>query len=797
MRKVTLSIATAAVLLLWGCNNKPTEPPISQPEQIATRANGDLAALQSIVDAMVNELTITQIDTLTESYKVTLSDQQSITVKLGADKQPIPVIGVRLYHGTTYCWTVDTKWLTDADDNRIPAQSSANHKATLPTLKTDTQGFWNISYNGTDWERLYETSGLDQQAGLGCQSIFAGMSQNEESVNFTLAAKDESGVNITLSLAKAKDPTPPVVVTTDISSIYDLNTNDGTINSHANQWQNSCLEYDYSSYTYLDYPELLAKIALYPRIKKLSNGKYMLLYQQNWTAFNIYYAFSDDLKTWTNHNTLFKQVTNSLLISDGTYTSPRYSNGEAIVLRNGTILAFASLRPKSGNEDANNSGIVMRRSTDNGQTWSNIEKIWSGWNWEAYPLQLQSGEIQLYFTRSNPLLGDSGTGMLRSTDNGRTWQDAGYVARQKSKYPAIDGSGNPVYTDQMPVARELNDDKGIALAIECRIGGSTDPESYFHISMAYSQDNWATPVTVDYDETTQYHITNFIRHAGGPYLAQFPSGETVLTFNQGQCFFLIGDSEAHFTTDNPMIPFPYGGNWGSIEVDNAHTLIAAYPHVQYTEENGETVTLAKLQIARLVLNHRINATQITPTVDGSSSDWTTVPDALFIGSDSPSQAAIRFAYDNDNVYCLVERRDDNITADDTFELMLQSGNATGQPLMLTFTPNLTDNTIECNDSGVTSRAIINSKESGYRPGYVIETAIPRSRLSIANDQLLFNAVLHEGGSADSFFGLTATNYEKWLPVELKPAAKPSTDTGDKDSGTSPTWGHGPITNPWK
>ena len=35
-----------------------------------------------------------------------------------------------------------------------------------------------------------------------------------------------------------------------------------------------------------------------------------------------------------------------------------------------------------------------------------------------YALQLRSGEIQVYFTDSEPLTADSGTAMLRSMDNG-------------------------------------------------------------------------------------------------------------------------------------------------------------------------------------------------------------------------------------------------------------------------------------------------------------------------------------------------------------------------------------------
>ena len=66
------------------------------------------------------------------------------------------------------------------------------------------------------------------------------------------------------------------------------------------------------------------------------------------------------------------------------------------------------------------------------------------------------------FTDSEPLTADSGTAMLRSMDNGRTWTVVGKVIRQKTGL-AIDGSGKQIYSDQMPSARELNNSTKIAV----------------------------------------------------------------------------------------------------------------------------------------------------------------------------------------------------------------------------------------------------------------------------------------------------------------------------------------------
>lgn len=71
-------------------------------------------------------------------------------------------------------------------------------------------------------------------------------------------------------------------------------------------------------------------------------------------------------------------------------------------------------------------GIELRRSTDNGVTWSEPVKIYQGVNWEPFLLELPTGELHCYFTDSSRtgLEGhdtDTGTAMVVSADGGKTW----------------------------------------------------------------------------------------------------------------------------------------------------------------------------------------------------------------------------------------------------------------------------------------------------------------------------------------------------------------------------------------
>ncbi len=202
------------------------------------------------------------------------------------------------------------------------------------------------------------------------------------------------------------DPEP---VTGEITSIQSLNKSENVaVNSHADEWGNSSLELDYRRLLTLESPALSAVNALYPRIKKLGDGTYLLLYQQGPQAWNVYYALSTNLITWQNASSPLFQ-SESAQQTSGASDTRCFSSCDAVVLANKDILAFASFRLNQGYRvDPQSNGIMMRRSSDNGRTWSTAQIIYQGTTWEPYALQLRSGEIQVYFTDSEPLTADSG-----------------------------------------------------------------------------------------------------------------------------------------------------------------------------------------------------------------------------------------------------------------------------------------------------------------------------------------------------------------------------------------------------
>ena len=588
-------------------------------------------------------------------------------------------------------------------------------------------------------------------------------------------------------------------VTSDITSIYDLNQDKGYLNSHAASWQSSVLEMDYSSIVTLEQPKITPEYPMYPRIKKLADGSFILIYQQNLSAHDVYYARSNNLKSWTEDGTQLFAKTDMNQYESQVKDRVLFSSADAIVLANGDVLAFASFRLNKGYKLNNlNNGIMMRRSSDNGRTWSEPQVIYRGTTWEPSALQLASGEIHVYFTSADPNKGDSGTALLRSNDNGKTWTSIGKVIRQNAG-TATDGSGDLIFTDQMPVAIQLNGKDRIAVALESRFGRTGTSEDKYHLSMAYSSDDWASGALTGEAEGPADRKSNIFLNEAAPYLRQFRSGETLLSSNAAKVFRIrIGNALAD-KFGSPMPSFK-NGCWGSLEIIDDHTVVGVFPTSWSETVNGQQVSRARINIAKFVLNHRINAAALTPEIDGSSTDWKDADDALFIGSAGDTRTVFRFAYDKDNLYGMIERRDASVTSQDGCTIMLQSGNGTGTPVKLDFS--FSDGKLVCSDANVkVASCILGTLDEGKEDdGMTIEFSIPRSFLNIVSDKLLFNAIVKDEASGeDTFFGLTASNYQKWLPIELKPASEPAPvpDPGQGEFGSDgPKWSEGDEINPW-
>ncbi|WP_187443992.1 exo-alpha-sialidase [Sphingobacterium phlebotomi] len=557
--------------------------------------------------------------------------------------------------------------------------------------------------------------------------------------------------------------------TVKIHTIHELNQEEEELDSHAGEEGSSVLELDFSSYTEISSAILGITNPVYSRIKKKKTGGYLLLYHNGQIGSNIYYSNSTDLKTWSNGELLFQQV--PITSSQGA-DSRRYSTADAVVLSNGDILVAVSFRANLAyRHSPETNGIMMRRSKDNGFTWGEEQVIYTGTNWEPYLLELPSGEIQCYFTDTDPVYGNSGTSMVISNDGGLTWSPTGvsnnYKVIRQYKYM---NQGRRIYTDQMPSVKLLNDGETLAGFMEARLedNNQSSGNSYFMMSLVYGKDNWEHLTGDDVGPTDRQ--TNLFRGAGG-YISQFRSGETVISCNINNIFSMkIGDNKArnfNHTAWNAdwFQPFNGTGYWGSTEIDDAH-------HIIGTMHKSGTI-----MVGRFFLNHRINAPTSNIVVDGDTNDWTHT-DALFIGSESQTQAVFRAAIDADNLYLLVERQDNYVATGDNVDLYIHNdeGNSLNiNSLKITLDP---AGVVACSKwSGSSweaediSLVTVSNKISGIindgraDTGYLSEIGIPLSTINGNSGYVRFNAVLTDGNITDTFTFADPAKPESWMRIK--------------------------------
>lgn len=540
-----------------------------------------------------------------------------------------------------------------------------------------------------------------------------------------------------------------------ITPIEELNQGTPTINSHADVTSRSSIKMNYRSYVHLEKGSLGVDKPHYPRVKKMTDGNYIMFFHNNQIGASCSYAISENLRSWSAKGKVFTNY--SIVDSKGNKNECRFSNSDALVLSNGDILVVASYRANEGyRELPRDAGIMMRRSTDNGARWGEQMPIYQGVNWEPYLLELPSGEIHCYFTDSNRtnIEGtDTGTAMVVSKDGGKTWlpgvgNEPYYVIRTKHYK-----DGNTYFNNQMPSVIKLNDSNELAAALEANIGS-------YHISFAYSgEDGKWDYLKVNEEGPADRHDSAF--EGCAPYLVQFPSGETVLSYNKSSTYYLkMGDAKARNFTQKAYAPFKGSGFWGTLERIDNHQLIGAMPNT----------SAGSIMLARFVLNHRIAATRRSINIDGDNSEWTKTDEALFVGDKSQAQATLRCSADDTNVYFLIEVLDYSITKNDYAAVYISP---------VTDNDLLTDKAcrIRVTSEGIKSSDIYNGNWTeteldvsvsasvlDKNDGYIAEIKIPRSKLDIKSGEVLVNFLLFDNHEEDAICDISSTSTAKWIPV---------------------------------
>lgn len=375
----------------------------------------------------------------------------------------------------------------------------------------------------------------------------------------------------------------------------------------------------------------------YARLIELQDGRLLACCESG----GIKISFSSNKgRTWTSPT----------LIAPNSNNTPNCVP-DLIQLADGTIIVGYNPRPSQPYTEDRHFGIRVRRSTDNGQTWSNeifvydADYIFENGCWEPSFLQLPSGEVQLYFADESPFIhnGDQQISLCRSFDGGLTWTDPKRVSYRSG------------YRDGMPVPVLLSDQKNIVVAIEDN--GWEDVGDFVPTTVRTPlSNNWRGSTYVSGSSSLRNRSINHnycpVAKGGAPYLRVLPNGETVLShqskYGDGdnmKMYVYVGNKQAK---DFKAMSRPFyqgttkGSWWNSLAVIDTGIVVAV---------GGLD---GKIAIAKGYPMNQFQASYSTPNVDGkfTSNDGYYHPAAKQIpmGSETGSFSYTDFAYDTSHLY---------------------------------------------------------------------------------------------------------------------------------------------------
>lgn len=316
----------------------------------------------------------------------------------------------------------------------------------------------------------------------------------------------------------------------------------------------------------------------YPRSIRLQDNTVVAVYENYDTGYEMRRS-TDEGSTWGDPVILFP--IHSITNDKGT-ARINIANSEIIQLANGDLLAACNYRPQT--PEITPFAIAVRRSTDNGVTWSDPQIIYeaeprfSDGCWEPFFLQLPNGEVQVYFANEGPYThsNEQEISMMTSVDNGKTW--GGYKTvcfRAGSR-------------DGMPVSKVVGDE------IVCVIEDCGFVTFKPYTVRTKLSDNWSSPVLADSPNRAMAlgePVEDWI-YMGAPYLGVLPTGETLLSYQvddirhddqlgdrlpYSTMEVAIGDKNArNFVRCTRPFPVPAGKHavWPSVAVWDANTIAA-------------------------------------------------------------------------------------------------------------------------------------------------------------------------------------------------------------------------------
>jgi len=371
-----------------------------------------------------------------------------------------------------------------------------------------------------------------------------------------------------------------------------------------------------------------------------------MLYMDGKFGWNIYSRKSkDDGLTWSDAIIVRKSYKDTSKNDNVCYACPDF-----IELPNGQILVAYQWRYNNGYNDIENTnrncGIETIVSLNMGDSFvaASVKKAYWGRNWEPSFVLLPSGELQMFFTDTHTL--QCNVGLIRSFDYGNTWKPTTSVDVTGCEYISRTEENGKTY-DGMAVGQYLNNDNGIAIALECD-GGSKTP----WIVKSSVENNWiypdfTSPMTGPEPDRKKLLHEDFRGFA--PYMEKLPSGEVIVQSNgkftkdsSEKMWVFIGDEKAE---NFSYASSPHASWWGSVAYIGNEEIISS-GNAGY-KENGTDYQMLRITKGKINRSMSIKKGEIETFPLGSfdrtlNKDW-------FIGGISQAQAYMHMKYTEENL----------------------------------------------------------------------------------------------------------------------------------------------------
>ena len=463
---------------------------------------------------------------------------------------------------------------------------------------------------------------------------------------------------------------------------------------------------------------------------------------------------------------------------------------DLIQLSDGTIIVGYNPRPSQPYTEDRRFGIRLRRSTDNGRTWSDeifvydADYTFENGCWEPSFLELPSGELQLYFADESPYTssGEQQISLCRSFDGGLTWS-----APQRISFR--DG-----YRDGMPVPVLLADKRYIVVAIEDN-GWSGVGDFVPTTVRVPLTNNWRNNYYVNGTSSQRNRSINHnycpVAKGGAPYLRVLPNGETVLshqsTYGDGdnmKMYVYVGNQQAK---DFKAMSRPFyqgttkGSWWNSLAVIDTGIVVAV------GGLDGKVAMVKGYPMKQFM------ASYATPLIDGrlTSDDayYFSTARQVPMGSETGTFSYTDFAYDNDMLYmiCLVYRNKASSEGEypDGINFYVESKGAStdvpiGTAYRFSMLPNGTVSVSKGNgkDWSPTSLPAVHAASTVVATNYRLEISIPWSAIGLnaapIGQNLSVNLEILTGGDTqqqvERIPDASPMKPATWMPLKLIEAA---------------------------